>query len=48
MNVRNASLQHGKQPRNGGLRACYYSHSVIAPSEIPVFTRFVGYFVRPL
>ena len=26
----------------------YHSHSVIAPSKPPVFTKFVGYFVRPL
>ena len=27
---RNASLQQGKQGRNGGFRACYYSHSIVA------------------
>ena len=24
------SLQQGKQHRNGGCRACYYSHSIVA------------------
>ena len=30
------SLQQGKQHRNGGCRACYYSHSIVADLQSPI------------
>jgi len=31
-------LQQGKQRRNGGCRACYYSHSIVDASEALIKT----------